>query len=84
MNFNPIIKVHNDLLIICLTYCMVVNWILKEIHALQKYVPGKCCLPGPALVTGNLHAVPGVRLRHYARHKYVSDGGRPGNNIHHL
>ena len=36
LHFQPIIKIHNDLLIICLAYCTVVSWILTEIDALEK------------------------------------------------
>ena len=42
-------KNHNDLNGSCLTYCLVINWILKEQQTLQKYdVTRKCCLGGPA------------------------------------
>ena len=34
MNFHLKIKIHNDLLIICLAHCLVINWIIKEVQAL--------------------------------------------------
>ena len=36
LDFQPVIKIQNDLLIICLAYCLVIHWIVKELHALQK------------------------------------------------
>ena len=60
---------YNDLLIICLAYCLVLTSIV--LAALRNAV----CI---------LHTVPYVRLIVTPRPKYVSDGGRTGSNYYKL